>query len=241
MRDLLYLSENKMRALVPQLPGRWRGRLGLEAGFNVGVASMKTTLPSETPSSVAFLDAVLKMIEKNKGSRSRTDERVRPGNWIQFEEHLVVADGEVGRRRSNPDPADNLVYFIAPDRWGPEAEGPFVLVGSAVNMLDRWQPPRSESGDPWRSYADSVYSYAKRIQKSRDDGATSVRNIAGGDRWLGYGINLMCSHTNRLDAFHAGPILLRGCARVLAVAHMTNWKPSLLATPLYVEYATGDN
>ncbi len=37
MRDLLYLSENKMRILVPQLPVRWRRRLGLEAGFNLGL------------------------------------------------------------------------------------------------------------------------------------------------------------------------------------------------------------
>lgn len=69
MRELLYLSENKMRALVPQLPGRLRRKLGFEAGLNAGVASVTATLPSEPqPSSIAALDAVIKMIEKNRGT-----------------------------------------------------------------------------------------------------------------------------------------------------------------------------
>ncbi len=80
---------------------------------------MKTTLPSEPPSSIAFLDAVLNMIELEKGSTWRTDRGVRPGDWIQFEEELVVANGECGssHHSPSPDPADGLVYFIAPDRW----------------------------------------------------------------------------------------------------------------------------
>jgi hypothetical protein len=72
MRDLLYLSENKLRALVPQLPGQLRRRLGFEAGLNVGVASARASLPGEPqPSSIALLDAVVEMIEQEKGSRWR--------------------------------------------------------------------------------------------------------------------------------------------------------------------------
>ena len=84
MRDLLYLSENKMRALIPQLPGRHRRRLGFEAGLNAGVATAKATLPSEPqPSSIALLDAVVEMIEQEKGSRWRTDSDLRAGDWIR--------------------------------------------------------------------------------------------------------------------------------------------------------------
>jgi hypothetical protein len=74
MRDLLYV-ENKTRALVPQLPGQLRRRLGFEAGLNVGVVSAKATLPGESSqtSSIAALDAVVEMIEREKGSRWRTD------------------------------------------------------------------------------------------------------------------------------------------------------------------------
>ncbi len=109
-----------------------------------------------------------------------------------------------------------------------------MLVGSAVNMLGRWQPPRPESlGCPWRSFEDGVYSYAKRIHESTDDGATSHLNPARRNRDLmGYGINLVCSRTDRLYIFHTGPTLLRGYARVLCIEHTPNWAPSLLATPL---------
>jgi hypothetical protein len=44
MRDLLYLSENKMRVLSPQVPRQIWKKAGFEAGVNVGLASFKTTL-----------------------------------------------------------------------------------------------------------------------------------------------------------------------------------------------------
>jgi hypothetical protein len=47
MRDLLYLSENKMRALIPQIPGGIRRRLQVEAGLNIGVASAKAALTGD--------------------------------------------------------------------------------------------------------------------------------------------------------------------------------------------------
>ena len=59
---------------MPQLPGQLRRRLGLEAGLNAGIASAKASLPGESqPSSIALLDSVVEMIEREKGSRWRTD------------------------------------------------------------------------------------------------------------------------------------------------------------------------
>ena len=148
MRDLLYLSENKMRALVPQLPGQLRRRLGLvglEAGVNVGVASVKATLPGEPqPSSIALLDAVVEMIEREKGSLWRTDRDLRAGDWIQFDEEFRYGAAATASYRYQylDDPDDpaadhalsGLVYFAATDAYSP-----FVLCGSAVHVLDRWQ------------------------------------------------------------------------------------------------------
>lgn len=121
MRDLLYLSENKMRALVPQLPGKLRKRLGFEAGLNVGVVSAKATLPGESsqPSSVAALDAVVEMIEREKGSRWRTDPDLRAGEWIQFDEEFRYGDAATAEQRVDLDfygpdahhALSGLVYF----------------------------------------------------------------------------------------------------------------------------------
>ena len=110
VRDLLYLSENKMRALVPQLPGKLRKRLGFEAGLNVGVLSAKATLPGESsqPSSVAALDAVVEMIEREKGSRWRTDPDLRAGDWIQFDAEFRYGDAATAEQRVDLD-------FYGPD------------------------------------------------------------------------------------------------------------------------------
>jgi hypothetical protein len=93
MHDLLYLSERKMEALVPQLPGRLRRRLGLEAGLNVGIASVKAQLPGDNQrASVALLDAVVKMIDRERGVQWRTEPTLTVGDWIQFEEEFRFGD-----------------------------------------------------------------------------------------------------------------------------------------------------
>src|SRR5262249_10930079 len=89
MRDLLYLSESKMAVLVPQLPGRVRERLGMEAGLNAGVLSLRASLSSDSRTSpVGALNAVVKMIERKHGHRQRTDRGLAVGSWIKFEEEF---------------------------------------------------------------------------------------------------------------------------------------------------------
>jgi hypothetical protein len=92
MRDLLYLSENKMRALVSQLPGQLRRRLGFEAGINAGVMSAKATLQSESqPSLVALLDAVVEMIEQGKGPDGGPTATCAPGTGSSSKRSSVTA------------------------------------------------------------------------------------------------------------------------------------------------------
>src|SRR5947209_8625537 len=174
MRDLLYLSENKMRALVPQLPGQLRRRLGFEAGLNVGVASARASLPGEPqPSSIALLDAVVEMIEQEKGSRWRTDPDLRAGDWVQFEEEFLYGDAA-----SAGEALSGLVYFAATD-----GEAPFVLCGSSVHVLDRWH---SGDGPPRRVghfYMDALLDYARALAGLPDEAAvtefTSARTLIG--------------------------------------------------------------
>ena len=89
MHDLLYLSESKMQALVPQLPAQLKSRLGIEAGINIWFASIRATLPGDVQRSpLAVLDAVVQMIERDRGVQLRTEPALIVGDWIRFEEEF---------------------------------------------------------------------------------------------------------------------------------------------------------
>ena len=149
MHDLLYFSERKMEALVPQLPGRLRRRLGLEAGLDVGLASVKARLPGEGEQiSVALLDAVVKMIDRERGVRWRTEPTLTAGDWIQFEEKFRFGDAWPGHERDAAT-VSGLVYFAAAN------EPPFVLVGSAAHVLDRRQSANRAEDQVGAFYVDA--------------------------------------------------------------------------------------
>ena len=166
MRDLLYLSETKMRALVPQLPGRIRKRLGLEAGINAGLISVRATLPpDQQPSLIAALDQVIEMLEGERLPRWRTDPRLRAGDWIQFAEGFRFGEAPMARGRR---PAHDLVYFVA--SGGP---APFVLCGSRAHLLDKRQVPDAER-EAWAGlYTTAVLDYARRLAELPDEGAVA--------------------------------------------------------------------
>lgn len=248
MRDLLYLSENKMRALIPQLPGQLRRRLGFEAGINAGVASAKASLPGESqPSSVALLDSVVEMIEREKGARWRTDSDLRAGDWIQFEEEFRYGDaataGYLRDRRRHDQAADHslsgLVYFAATD-----AEAPFVLCGSSVHVLDRWQSGDSPGQRVGYFYMDALIAYARQLAELPDEAATTefAPPENGLRRPLQYALCWLCgveTRDDRPNGWVTGPVRLSGHARVLAVEppRAAGGPPCVLATPLYAEYA----
>jgi len=240
MRDLLYLSENKMRALVPQLPGQLRRRLGFEAGLNAGVVSAKATLQSESqPSSVALLDAVVEMIERERGSRWRTDSDLRAGDWIQFEEQFCYGDAETWpyslSDQDSGHALSGLVYFAATDAEPP----PFVLCGSSVHVLDRWQSGNSSDKRVGRFYMDALVAYARKLAEMPDEAAATefVPPTRPREGPLAYALWVLCRSAQLGDSDWATePVRLSGHARVLAVIPARE-APGVLATPLYVEYA----
>jgi len=257
MRDLLYLSENKMRALVPQLPGQLRRRLGFEAGINAGVMSAKATLQSESqPSSVALLDAVVEMIEQGKGSRWRTDSDLRAGDWIQFEEEFRYGDAATAPYLRSDEGSGHalsgLVYFAATD-----AVPPFVLCGSSVHVLDRWQSPDSSDKRVGHFYMDALVAYARQLAEMPDEAATTelVPPTAPNpyrrsgypmtsselEDSLDYALGFLCRSAQfgdrGYDQWATEPVWLSGHARVLAVIPGREGSPGVLSTPLYVEYA----
>jgi hypothetical protein len=243
MRDLLYLSENKMRVLSPQVPQQLRKKTGFEAGVNVGVASFKTSLPSEAPkSSVTMLDSVIEMIEQERKVKWFTEEDLQSGDWVQFEDEFFYGDAASGRRKVEPVADTGLVYFAA--QRLPKGT-PFVLVGSSANVLDRWQPPDSHVKAVGAYYMEAVRAYAARVTKLPDEAAESEFTVSrhGGDA-LVQALNYLTPATRSVEqhsGWAAGPVMLRGHARVLAAPKDDIWGRAVLATPLYIEYAIDED
>jgi len=236
MRDLLYLSETKMRALVPQLPGRVLRRLGLEAGLNAGLVSLRATLPPQQQegSLITALDQVIDMIDAERLPRWRTDPGLAAGDWIQFEEEF-----RFGEAPSVPGVLSgrDLVYFAAPD----DTE-PFVLCGSRAHVVDMRQVPDAQHPYGAGFYTSAVLDFTRRTAALPDEAAlAAVPPLAGNMdcrgmvtedadqvvRDLRYGMGWL----SRASVGWPGRAALSGHARVLAAGDF------VLATPLYVEYS----
>ncbi|MFK8906886.1 SAVMC3_10250 family protein [Streptomyces sp. YS-3] len=236
MRDLLYLSESKMEVLVPQLPGRVRERLGLEAGLNAGVLSLKASLSNDNRTSlVGALNAVVRMIERKHGHQHRTDQGLSVGSWIEFEEEFRFGSAWPGSGEGRDRPVvDGLVYFAAAQY---PQHPPFALVGSLAHLLDRRRPTSdgdSDSQQVGRLYIEAIRAYAQAVQELPGRAAIGDLSTLGStDRALS-AVILLCE----IDAPHAEgwapPVRLAGLARILAIDEFG----TILATPLYIEYAS---
>lgn len=235
MRDLLYLSETKMQALLPQLPRKIRKRLGLEAGLTAGIFSVRATLPAEQQASIIeLLDPVIKMIESERLSRWRTDPKLQVGDWIQFEEEFGYGEAMTTINPSWDDYsrlANDLVFFAAENR----RDKMFLLCGSRAHVLDKRQRP-SLDRDTWVSfYTTALLDYACRVARLPDEAA--VTEPPGlGVPWNRYGapFDYAIIYLFRSNFPWPGRAQLSGHARVLALDERF-----VLATPLYVEYTTG--
>lgn len=205
MRDLLYLSETKMKDLVPQLPRKVLKRLGVEGGLNVGVLSLRATVsPDEQTSLPALLDSVINMIENERLTRWPTDPHLRAGDWIQFKGTFRC--GTKPPDTKHPLPSGDLVYFNAVETESKRLS----LCGSVVHLKGADYVLPSEQRAMSSAYVSSLLG---SNDSTPDDEAAPPRD--------------------RQSSHAPGGVSLFGHARVLAV-----FDDFVLATPLYVEYAS---
>ncbi|MBC2906743.1 SAVMC3_10250 family protein [Streptomyces cupreus] len=241
MRDLLYLSDSKMRTLIPQLPDRVRKRLAVEAGVNAGVVSVKATLAndggSREVSSFEALGAVIDMIEEKYGERSRNDADLRVGDWIRLDEVFLY-----GRASTSCYPTAeryDLVYFAA------EELPPVVLLASGYHILDLRQAELSpqQGNDPGLFYMEALHEEFRHLRELPGGGAVGAlpdpNELEYGD-W-GRAVSWLCridARAQRNGIRWMPPTKLAGHARVLAVGNAPggDHERRVLATPLYLEY-----
>ncbi|WAU82571.1 SAVMC3_10250 family protein [Streptomyces sp. Qhu-G9] len=233
VHDLLYLSETKMQHLMPQLPGRVRKRLGLSAGLNVGVLSVSATLESAgTSPPITALNAVIRMIERQHGRRGLLDPDLREGDWIRFSTPFRYADTHSGKD-VDPDAVGGLVFFASESRQ-------LLLIGSASHIVDQRPPEETPRRTLALLYVNSLLRYAATLRKQPDRAATGDVPAVLEDLYSDAGrVMEQVGIVHNVLQIEGLPLMtLAGYARVLVLDDNPPSSRSVLATPLYVEYAS---
>lgn len=221
MRELVYLSEAKLRAFRPA-PGR-RRRAGLRGEIGVaGLANVGVDLPASVPPDGPTLDEVLDHLTGTPGMlRWYEEENLRPGQWIQFEARL----DQIVLELAQPRPVQ-IALFAEPG----SADGTRLLLHGSPEHLTAAgvsvPPDRDLNRQP--STAHAVRALFAQLDES-PDGDEPLRQFHR------RGLAALFRHLDaRLDPRSAA--LLSGHARVTVAAGDFG---AVVASPLCVEFAAG--
>ncbi|NIH86517.1 SAVMC3_10250 family protein [Amycolatopsis granulosa] len=219
MRELIYVSEAKLRQLVPDLPRRPRGLRDVEAQVTTPVGGIKVGKPArETEPGLA--GAVAALEASPRAPRWFAEPGVRPGEWVHFE--APMAYGEVG----------GAVVFLDVDEAG--AEYPtggrlrLLLHGSRHHLVGSL-PAERDMDDRW--HHSMWVRFTQVLLKLTDPGQAGN---AGDERFLGRVVTAMDRLADRLQPEFAAA-WVAGYARITAVLPEDE-RTILVATPLYVEH-----
>lgn len=240
MRELVYLSDNKLKQFVPER--RWWGRAGrrlnrfrLDANTPVGGGGIEFDLggePTPAAATVRSLDAVVRHIEEH--ALWYQDPDARAGRWVYFEAPLHFF--RVGSR----DPGIGTVLFLdspVSDGYDP-GTCRFLLHGNDRHLL----APLPSTGLTLKDVAGSAFT-ASSIRRTADVGPPPAadRIDSAPEPMLPPAPVLpplvVSKVVERADFLSpAGAAWMRGYARVTTLFEARS-ATVIVATPLYVEYA----
>ncbi|MEV0052447.1 SAVMC3_10250 family protein [Saccharopolyspora shandongensis] len=219
MRQLLYLSERKLRQFQPDRPRRWWRGIGSEVEAKLPpVGSVKLTRSGQTDGEIVDLvRAIAEIEESDLPVRWFDDQDLHAGEWVRFEARLNYATHAV-------EDEPFVVFF-----WEPatvDGRPRLLLHGSRDSLVG--VPRVEERLWPMGSDPLGLAHFVKAMAAEQD--GFSVTDDWGSAVGLLYGL---CAAT--LPPATAAPF--RGLARVTAVVDCGH-QPTVIASPLYVEYST---
>jgi hypothetical protein len=139
MRELVYLSDRKLRQFLPDPKPRWRrlGRLRAEVKAPLGSVSVEPASPEDAEATAAHLQRVVAHVERS--AQWFTSETLVAGEWIYFEDRLhygVFGHGVHGLYNNDPDPNSALLFINA--RRPGIGQTRLLLHGSPEHLLVDW-------------------------------------------------------------------------------------------------------
>jgi hypothetical protein len=216
MRELIYVSQAKLRQLVPDLPKRTSLR-DVDAEVNTPVGGFKVGKATRE-AEPALAAAVARLEASDRAPRWFGEPELRPGQWVHFE--APMSYGEV---------RDVVIFLDAdqPDDSYPSGgERRLLLHGSRAHLVGPAVPlDVPVGGSLWPRFVRAMNLV------DRDDG---VELPPSGRYFLTRIVRFLDRMTDRLQpGYTAGWVA--GYARVTAVIP-ADTGTVLAATPLYVEH-----
>jgi hypothetical protein len=117
MRELVYLSERKLRSFQRDKPktGLLRRFKEAEAKGPFGIGA-KLALSEDTSRRHPDLARVIRHIdESSRSARWFEEDALKPGDWVHFEARMNYRVIEIAARSRRLDPVSALLFWDAPD------------------------------------------------------------------------------------------------------------------------------
>ncbi|MEU0434483.1 SAVMC3_10250 family protein [Streptomyces sp. NPDC006290] len=239
MREIVYLSDSKLRQFVPE--PRRAPRLGaLRLTTPLGGIDMDTPTADSEQGQLRHLREVNKHVALL--ADWYTEPRLRPGQWVQFEAPL--------RCVTFSDTHQDLVLFVEPAREGGTDGRCRLLMHGSVQHLRGWNamPVEGLAPDAMNSASSLGSAFIARagqvvdaLIRHRDTMATDQISRPTAARLHGQDVQELLHALDDADDSIDTSAVMTGYARVTGLIPRTYaTSRCVVASPLVVEYTVGD-
>ncbi|MFE6820973.1 SAVMC3_10250 family protein [Streptomyces sp. NPDC057690] len=239
MREIVYLSDSKLRQFVPE--PRRAARMGaLRLTTPLGGVDMDTPAVDSEQSQLRHLREVHKHVALLADWYTRP--QLRPGQWVQFEAPL--------RCVTFSDAHQDLVLFVEPAAEGSTDERCRLLMHGSVQHLRGWNamPVEGVAPDSMNSASSLGSAFIARagqvvdaLIRHRDTIPTDQISRPTAARLHGQAVHELLHALDDADDSIDTSAVMTGYARVTGLIPRTHTTSRcVVASPLVVEYTAGD-
>ncbi|MFJ1874183.1 SAVMC3_10250 family protein [Streptomyces chartreusis] len=239
MREIVYLSDSKLRQFVPE-PRRAARMSALRLTTPLGGVDMDTPAVDSEQSQLRHLREVHKHVALL--ADWYTDPQLRPGQWVQFEAPL--------RCVTFSDTHQDLVLFVEPSREGGTDGRCRLLMHGSVRHLRGWNamPVEGVAPDAMNSASSLGSAFIARagqvvdaLIRHRDTMTTDQISRPTAARLQGQDVQELLHALDDTDDSIDTSAVMTGYARVTGLIPRTHaTSRCVVASPLIVEYTAGD-
>ena len=232
MRELIYLSEQKLQQFVTNKSLSWRGKVRMEGDIKIpGIGGVKIgpADPAQGKRTGPDVEKVIDALENSaRAAAWFADKGARPGQWVYFEaplSHIVIGGSVIFLDLGKPTdsyPTGGVVRLM--------------LHGSRIHLTGSTSVEAIPMRAVGRSHFHLMMRDLDRYLTAEEEKFDTSTIPANEDESLPYRLNRVITTLDRSMQLELTAAWMAGYARVTAVVPSTPDVNLVVATPLYVEY-----